>query len=152
MNSNTPIHLIIVELFERLGLRQPAADSDGVSVLSFDEVDVLLSVEEQAVVFFARVGEAPGDSPAFLEALLAANLFWQESAGATLSLEPFSRSVILARRLVLAEIGSVDQLELQVEAFAQSAVTWTRSIPQLGRVETIEGVGARPDSMLMSRA
>ena len=152
MHPTTPVPLMIAELFERLGLGQAPADSDGVSVLSFDEVDVLLSVDEQAIVIFSRVGEAPADSPAFLEALLAANLFWQDSGGATLSLEPFSRAVILARRLAFAELGSVDQLELELESFAQSAVTWLRSIPQLGRVETVDGNGVEPHPMLVSRA
>jgi len=151
MNSTPPIHLMIAELFERLGLGQAPADSDGVSVFSFDEVDVLLSTDEQALVLFSRVGEAPANSPAVLEALLAANLFWQESGGATLSLEPFSRSVILARRLVFAEIGSVNQLELALESFAQSAVTWIRSIPQLGRVDSVGGDGAESPSVLISR-
>lgn len=122
---------VLASLVDRLGVGPITADDDHVSVFSFGEIDVLVTADQQALTIFARLGEAPLGSSEFLESLLEANLFWQDTGGATLSLEPFSRMVLLAIRMTLAQADSVEALELAIEAFAESAIVWTRTIDRL---------------------
>lgn len=128
MNAYDPIDALLAALAEKTGIDPLLVGEDGVSILSFDEVDVLLARDEQALILFARLGMAPQGDSDFLEALLAANLFWQETGGATLSLEPYSRTVVMARRLVRTELDSVDTVEAAIETLARSAIEWTRTI------------------------
>ena len=135
---------MISALADRLGLGPVAAGEDGVSIFSFEEVDVLVAADEEAITLFARLGEAPSQEDAgFAESLLSANLFWRDTDGATLSLEPFSRIVILARRLPVTALASEQALEAALERFAQSAIDWTRTVDRLRRGGA-DGVSAQP--------
>jgi len=131
MSNPTSPHALLASLADRLGVGPLVDDEDHVSVFSFEGVDTLVASDDQAFTLFARLGEAPRDDAEFLESLLAANLFWQDTAGATLSLEPFSRMVILAVRQPVTEIHSVEALESAIEVFAQSAMAWMRTIERL---------------------
>ena len=64
--------------------------------------------------------------------LLAANLFWLESDGATLSLEPISGEVLLARKLDSREL-TVDGLREALDGFANAVDYWRERIADFGR-------------------
>jgi Tir chaperone protein (CesT) family len=69
------------ELGKEVGLDGLQLDENGACTLVFDgRVPVNSAIMEDAVVLHASLGVAPGDRrEAFLEMLLAANLFWLES-------------------------------------------------------------------------
>jgi hypothetical protein len=125
MSNPTSPQTLLTALADRLGVGPVTADDDHVSVFSFGEIDVLVSADDQSLTIFARLGEAPRGDAEFLESLLEANLFWQDTGGATLSLEPFSRMVLLALRWTPVQADSLEALE--------SAIVWTRTIDRLRR-------------------
>lgn len=152
MSSPTSPHALLASLADRLGVGPLAADEDHVSVFSFEGIDVLVAPDDQAFTLFTRLGEAPRDDVEFLESLLAANLFWQDTAGATLSLEPFSRMVILAVRQPVADMYSVEALESAIEVFAQSALAWVRTIERLHQESPSDRSSPIVPSELIQRA
>lgn len=131
MSNPTSPQALLTALADRLGVGPITADEDHVSVFSFGEIDVLISADDQAITIFARLGDAPRGDAEFLESLLEANLFWQDTGGATLSLEPFSRMVLLALQWTRAQGDSLEALEAAIEGFAESAIVWTRTIDRL---------------------
>jgi len=131
MSNPTSPQALLATLADRLGVGPITADDDHVSVFSFGEIDVLVSADDQSLTIFARLGEVPRGDAEFLESLLEANLFWQDTGGATLSLEPFSRMVLLALRWTPVQADSLEALESAIEAFAESAIVWTRTIDRL---------------------
>lgn len=126
-----PIDQLLIELADQLGTGPLQLDDDGATILVFDGIEVILAREADHLLVFAKLGEAPDDNIEFVEALLAANLFWRETGGATLSLEPHSRLILLATRLAVAEIESVDHLELQIETFALTVQAWQQTVNRL---------------------
>ncbi len=126
-----PIDKLLIGLADQLGTGPLQLDDDGATILVFDGIEVILAREVDHLLLFARLGEAPDDNIEFVEALLAANLFWRETGGATLSLEPHSRVILLATRWAAAELESVDHLELQVETFALTAQAWQQTVHRL---------------------
>jgi hypothetical protein len=97
--------------------------------LQFDEsVTVVLSAEDDDLVVFGRLGEAPTQSQTFLENLLSANLFWRDTQGATLSLDPDTRAVLIAQRLPERAWREVDDLRQAIERFAHLQQSWTTEI------------------------
>ena len=145
MNTSDLLDSTLAEFAQKLGIGPLARGKDGVSVLSFDEIDVLLTTDNASLTLFTRVGVAPEGDADLLDALLAANLFWQETGGATLSLEPYSRVVIMAQRLAAAEVMSSEALEAAVETFTHSAMEWKTTISHLG-AHSSSNVNANPAS------
>jgi Tir chaperone protein (CesT) family len=122
------------ELGKEVGLDGLQLDENGACTLVFDgRVPVNSAIMEDAVVLHASLGVAPGARrEAFLEMLLAANLFWLESDGATLSLEPISGEVLLARKLDSREL-TVDGLREALDGFANAVDYWRERIAEFGR-------------------
>ena len=149
MNTSENIQTLLIAFAEKLGIGPLATGEDGVSVLSFEEVDLLLTSDAQSMTLFARLGTAPAGDTDLLETLLAANLFWQETQGATLSLEPYSRMVVIAQRIAASEVQTLEMLETAIESFARSAIEWSRTIRAL---EAEGGTDATASSALPASA
>jgi hypothetical protein len=152
LNSTQRLDSLLSALAQKLGIDPFATGEDGVSVLAFEGIDVLLTTDEQSMTLFARLGTALEGDTDLLEALLAANLFWQETGGATLSLEPYSRVVVIAQRLASSELASIEMLEAAIEAFARTAIEWTRTIGSLGASEGAAESGVVIEAALTHRA
>ena len=140
MADETIVSSLIAAFAQKLGLTPFQSSDDQVSIVSFDEIDILIAPEVDAMVLSARIGTVPAGRPEMIEALLSGNLFWQDTAGATLSLEPFSRAAIIARRFAVAEISAPEEFEVRLEQFAQAAIAWRRTLDVLG------ASGGEPDA------
>ena len=151
MDARSQLTEALAALADKLGVAPLATGEDQVSILSFDEVDILITSDEQSLTVFARLGTAPQNDSDLLEALLAANLFWQETGGATLSIEPYSRGIIMAQKVAAAEVFSVDSLEAAIENFARYAIEWSRTIDRLAS-GAAEASVALPEAVLTNRA
>jgi hypothetical protein len=82
-----------------IGLADATPDADGYCAMSFDDLVVHFQYDDGELTVFSRIGEVDEDrTEGIYSMLLAANLFWQGSKGATLSVEPDSRIAFIADR------------------------------------------------------
>ena len=100
---------------------------DGYLAFAFDNnLTFLLKHETRpdGLVLFCKVGEAPLDDAEFCEELLASNLFWCGTGGATLSLERYSRHVILARYFPEQLLAEIELCMEEMRKFFDYAEKW----------------------------
>lgn len=128
------VRSLLDDLARKHGLGEfPAAADAAASFLVNDDVEVFVAAEDDAVVLYARIGDAPEGNPEFLEELLASNLFWRDTDGATLALERYTRAILLARRYAAAELPGADALDAEVDGFAAVVARWRQVIDVLRR-------------------
>lgn len=114
MSHQDRIYELINAFSERAGL--PAHDFGASPLVEFalgDELVIALQydVAVEQLVVFAEVDTLPENaSPALLRQLLSANWFWQETDGATLSLEPCTQMIFLAQKCHAAAVNREDDL------------------------------------------
>lgn len=129
-----PFESLLADLGNELKIGPLTLDAGGYVQLCFEEdLVVMIKVEEEPpkLTLFCRVGEAPDNQPEFAEELLSSNLFWRDTAGATLSLERYSRSVILAKQFSPASLESEGVFAGEMKAFIESCREWILTIPRL---------------------
>lgn len=127
------LRALIEELAQRMGLASLLDAGEDLAVLNFEEgLSLSLSLEDDStLVLAAHLGVAPQGDVQFAEELLAANLFWRDTGGATLSMDRYSRGVFLAQRWTASQLGDVLALEAVVERFAGLVQRWLLVLPQL---------------------
>ena len=109
-----------------------AVNDDGYLVCAFENAPLLLIKQESAsYVLFCCLGQAPVDATHLLEAMLSANLFWRDTAGATLSLEPHSRNIIFAEQFSQCQFENYNQFEVAVLEFVQYTEYWQKLVVEL---------------------
>lgn len=125
-------------LAERLGLETLLADEEDMALLEFEDAPPInLSLEEDGgIALTVYLGDAPEGDLELAEELLASNLNWRDTDGATLSMERHSRGVFLARRWTIAELGDVQGLSSAVEQFIVLAQRWIATFPHLRTLVT----------------
>ncbi|WP_276807891.1 type III secretion system chaperone [Castellaniella defragrans] len=140
---------LIAELGGTLGMADMAAGEDGYVGLVIDDHEIHLQHEadDDAVILFARLPEAdPDRRDAVYAMLLAANVFWQGTRGATFSADFDTGRVFLADRRALAALDA-ESLSVWIEQFANVAAHWRRRIEDAndgGPLRTPEAAGAAP--------
>lgn len=124
---------LLVGLAEQLGLETLLSDEEDMALLEFDNAPAINLVlgEDGSITLTAYLGEAPEGNLELAEELLASNLNWRDTDGATLSMERHSRGVFLARRWAVAEFVDSQGLSEALEQFTVLARHWTEIFPQL---------------------
>jgi len=128
--SLTSYQALIAELGQTLGQADMAAGDDGYVGLVIDdhEIHIQHDAEDDVVVLFARLPEAdPARRDAINAMLLAANVLWQGTRGATFSADLDTGRIFLADRRGLAELD-VESLSVWIERFANVAAHWRERI------------------------
>lgn len=123
---------VISEFGGRLGAPDMAADDEGYIGLTFDGVETHLQYDsdQDDVVVFTRLAEVDAERAAEIYGmLLGANMFWQGTNGATLSVEPDSGMAFLAERRPLAGL-TVEALNDWLEPFLATAEMWRKRIAE----------------------
>lgn len=130
---SAPNRVLLNELAAVLGLPTLLDEDEDLLILNFEDSPALsISLDEdEGLVVAACLGVAPPDDPEFLEELLAANLMFRDTNGATLSLERQTRQVFLARRWSTLELSTAQGLERALKEFLQFADVWQRALPRL---------------------
>lgn len=121
---------LITALGIDVGLPELRLDGEGRCVLDFDATRVTFEADEatEALFLYATLGLLPADAPvATMERLLAANLFWRGTGGATLGFDPASRRIVLAQSLPASRISEV-AFKATVERFVTTAELWSASL------------------------
>lgn len=121
---------LIGELGKALGIEGLAFDAEGVCDLVFDEAITVRLAQDAAadrvlaVSAVGRIGDDGGE--AMLENLLAANLFWSGTGGATIAAEP-DGTLALMQAWPLAGLG-FPQFEEGLRGFVEACEAWTRRL------------------------
>lgn len=116
---------LLSEFGKVLGIEGLCANEDGHCLLVFDEsIEVHIQYNEPAdeITLFSCIGSYDEISPssALFERLLSANLFWQYTSGATLSVDSQEKKIFLARRLILSGMD-LFRFENLLEGFVNAA-------------------------------
>jgi hypothetical protein len=118
---------LLNDIARTLGLPELALNDEGCARLLFDG-KVAVNFENDALAeklhLYADLGELPlRGREALYRALLEANLFGAQTAGATLSLDGPGDMVVLCRTLVAEELSLAAFTEV-VEGFVATAEAW----------------------------
>lgn len=106
-----------------------ASADDHVVHLRFDE-------EQGTFIAFGSIGALSGDAEVALRqlrALLTANLMWQDTRGATITLAPESDTVLL-QQLWLPDQATEEKLDAFLQSFALLLDFWTQRCAGLGEI------------------
>ncbi|WP_300718615.1 type III secretion system chaperone [uncultured Desulfovibrio sp.] len=106
-----------------------ASADDHVVHLRFDE-------EQGTFIAFGSIGTLSGDAEVALRqlrALLTANLMWQDTRGATITLAPESDTVLL-QQLWLPDQATEEKLDAFLQSFALLLDFWTQRCAGLGEI------------------
>ncbi|MGN6580113.1 MAG: type III secretion system chaperone [Bordetella sp.] len=120
-------------------------------VLVFDD-NLILNIEydpgTERLVLSCYLDELPSEgAEPLLRELLAANLYWHRTRGATLCLEEGTGGIILTYPCSVTELDS-HAFETVVENFANQAERWTRRIAQARQAAPVSPAMAMTDSTL----
>lgn len=148
--DTTRLAALLEGLGRTFGLPGLQPDENGSCILMFDEVVVTFQQDTlgRQVTIHTEIGTLPADaSTARLETLLAANLFWTQTAGATLALLPANRALVLARRFELERLEQV-QFEEALAGFLDAAELWREALLKPEAPSATENVQAMTFGML----
>ena len=138
---------LVKELGERVGAPDLASDDEGYTGLEVDGLAVHLQHEpdDDLVMVFARLGEVEEiRAEQIYGYLLAANLFWQGTKGATLSLEPATNIVFIADRRPMEGLR-LDSLLPWLDRFADVAGYWRRRLAEVNAGRPLDESGGEED-------
>src|SRR5262249_13022262 len=121
-----------------IGIAELAPDGEGFCSMQIGErtiVNMQYDGERQEVILFARLGEVAEDlREAAYEMLLAGNLFWQQTNGGMLSVEPSTRPVYLAPKQAIRALAQ-PRFEAMLNEFVEAAERWQRELESLAATE-----------------
>lgn len=124
-----------------IGLDGLSLDDQGYCCLRFDDLDTHLQYDQESdhLVVFARLGkleeEAKADGCAWM---MAANLFWAGTNGATLALQPSVNLVFIQAKVLVQGLES-ERFQSWMEAFVGAADRWVGNLEKLNTGESLAG-------------
>ncbi|MBI1247930.1 hypothetical protein GC197_08840 [bacterium] len=99
---------ILASFGQSLGLEDASPDEEGYCAFSFDDLVVHMQYtpDDDQLTIYSRIGEVDEDRvEGIYGMLLAANMFWQGTQGATFSVEPDLQLVFLADKRTVGSLG-----------------------------------------------
>ncbi|WP_295540867.1 type III secretion system chaperone [uncultured Thiohalocapsa sp.] len=132
MSKLTHVNQLLADFGRQLTLNDLSIGEETNSCLLVFEDDIVLNIEyddvQERLVFSVYLGEIPdtGCEP-LLRELLAANLYWHRTRGATLSLETGTNGIILAYAHTLVGLDTA-ALATIVENLVAEAESWRARI------------------------
>lgn len=127
---------LLLDFCQHLHIDPPphGPESGTVGIDYGDGLMLFVAAHGDALLIYSRVGEVAVDQPEVLEALLEANLFGQQTGGATLALERFSRAVVLQQSMEASGLD-VRSLEARISSFLDQAERWTAALLSLAQAQ-----------------
>ena len=129
-------HTLLNQLCDTLGVRLLHDDEDSVALDFGDDLVVFLTHDttqpvEAGLLLYARIGDLPVERTEVLEELLEANLMGVQTEGATLSLERYSRAVLVHLRSSLPSMATAADLQKVVRQFTDTVERWKLVLTRL---------------------
>lgn len=127
MSHRESLQKLLNEFARDIGLSELTLDPNGLSTLLFDDTLMLhLQLNEMTgkLMLFSTIGMIPEQGrEAFYADMLQANLFWQQTGGATLALEKSTQAAVLVYEYSLA---GLDQAGFQglIKQFIDVVEDW----------------------------
>ncbi|WP_299009080.1 type III secretion system chaperone [uncultured Shewanella sp.] len=124
-----------------VGMDNIQLDKNGYCCLNFKE-DLLLNIQwhknSERVVFYIHCGVLTEDGNIEIyRDLLGANLFWQDSGGATLAVDKESNEVWLMDKKLLASFDNVNDFSRYITSIVNIAEQWQRRLTSQSKVSSI---------------
>lgn len=147
MNDREKTERLVAALGTRIGLETLALDPETNSTVLVFDGDVIVTLEYDApaarLVFSSYLGELPraGAEPALRE-LMAANLYWHRTRGATLCLDEGMGGIILAYAHPIGDLDA-DRIEAVLENVVNEAERWSKRLAEISATGVPSDV--RPD-------
>ena len=136
--------LLVTQLFEewvrRRGIQGAVLDADGMAAFEIDQglvVNIQARSSPPALTLFTLAAQLPSELPAeqrciVLEDVLEANLLWQATAGATLSLRSSAleegRDLVVAQELTVHKGSAVTELDRIFDNLCLVSLDWKTRI------------------------
>ncbi|CAM2009961.1 type III secretion system chaperone [Acanthopleuribacter pedis] len=143
MSHQTRIFDLINQFNKEYGLpNHDFAASPYVEFALGEEMSITLSYDDASdqLIAFSEVEQLNDHpSPNVLKKLLCANWFWQETAGATLSLEGASNQLFLSQKFHAAALNRTEELVQRFETLVDQVRHWRESLQE-------EQGGAAPET------
>lgn len=140
---------LLHNLGNEIGLPQLAPDAQGYCCLQFDEkivVNIQYVDNSQNLLLFTSVGalDEKNRRKGF-EKMLQANLFWQDTGGSTLGVDPETFTVIMAYQ---EPIRGVDYQRFRglLETFVNTSELWMKRIGEFNQQEEKKAEGSIPQA------
>lgn len=144
--SKENVQVLLKQFGNTIGLADLALDEEGFCSLTFDDQIVLnLQYDQRTenIVIFAELGKIKDEGALKVYArLLEANIFWKETGGGTLCVEPKTMTAILEYQEAVAHMNDV-RFQRLIEGFINTAEYW---ISHLDELQT--DVALQPDAVL----
>lgn len=134
---------LIQEFGKTIEIPNLTLDEQGYCCLQFDNITTHLQYNEESeqLVIFVNLGPLSADTtPQGVANLLAANLFWMGTRGATLALEPEINNVHILDKIRVRGLDNTAFLKW-IETFVDTAEKWTKRIAS-GNINGPEVPGA----------
>ncbi|WP_187969029.1 CesT family type III secretion system chaperone [Aquibium microcysteis] len=144
MNDRVRAERLVAELGAAMGLGELTLDAATDSTVLVFDGELIVNLEYDAaagrLVFSSYLGELPAaGAEAALRELMAANLFWHRTRGATLCLEEGTGGIILLYAHPVADLDA-RRIEAVLENVVNQAERWG------GRLAAMAAEGAAPDA------
>jgi Tir chaperone protein (CesT) family len=133
-----------------VGIPELTLDEAHCCALAFDSVVVNFELDESSeqLFLYASLGPMPAAGSKVYEQLLEGNLLWQDTGGATLSLDRQGNRVMLHQDLPAERLSEAD-FKAAVEQFVNAAEAWTERVSE-GAAPPRDGAGAPPPSAMLT--
>jgi len=129
--SSPLVTSLFSQLGEAFGLSSLAPDENGYCSVQVDEkfpLHFMVSDDQESLTVFSELGRIdPESQPEIVLEILSANLFWRDTRGSTLGIEPASGSVVLLRQLEVQTL-TYPGLESVLDGFIKSSEHWLNKI------------------------
>ncbi|HCJ11670.1 MAG: hypothetical protein A2Y14_04030 [Verrucomicrobia bacterium GWF2_51_19] len=133
----------LATLKNTLGLDKLELNDDNQTYLLFDDI-ILVQItykDDDSVELLAKLGVVDADNEALYQRIMEANLFWNGTEGAILSMDPVSQSIELVRRELMPDIPDYKFFEKRIESFVNVAEHWIKTIAEESGSEANAAVG-----------
>ena len=146
MAHDSGLQHLLNQFAAAIGLDALDLDEEGLCALRFSgTITVEMSARDDQLLMYSDLGAVPnGTEETLYPALLQANLFWQSTHGATLSItDDLPPRVVLACMLDWSHHTAV-QFERLMEQFVDAAENWMGRISASATARLDAGTGATP--------
>lgn len=133
MNIPQQVQALLHALGQRMGLREFQLDAEGSGALALDQriiINLQYREAEDELWLYTDLGLVPQRSPAFYQKLLQANFFWQQTAGATLSLSTAQPPRAVLAHPLHCKLLDDASLAAAVQAFVLTVENWQKQLQQ----------------------
>lgn len=139
--SKENVQLLLKQFGNTIALPDLALDEEGFCSLTFDD-KIVLNIQydhrTENIVIFTEIGKIKDEQSLKVYArLLEANMFWKDTGGGTLCVEPKTKTTMLEYQEAVAQMDEV-RFQRVIEGFINTAEYWISYLNELQTDGTLQ--------------